>query len=123
MARIRNTLALAFVAGLIATPLASAMHESATTTRVKAMMLRGQALNRIYHLGAYAGASAQEIRALRLRGLALDRIYRLGPYARTSRSSFQWRNVEIGGAAAFAAIVAGLGAVVARRRRGTLLPA
>lgn len=67
--------------------------------------------------------SAQYLRAQRLRGLALDRMYHVGPYARTNGNAFPWRNVEIGGVAAFAAIVAGLGAAVARRRRSTPLPA
>ena len=124
MTRIRNTFTVTFVAALLAAPLASARHEPATPTKqeLRAMMLRGEALDRIYHLGT-AASSAQYVRAQRVRGLALDRVYHLGPYARTSGNSFQWRNVVIGASAAFAAIVAGLGAAIARRRRRTPLPA
>jgi hypothetical protein len=55
----------------------------------KALQVRGDALNRVYHLGAYAtsassGAAAR--RALEIRSDALNRVYHLGAYA-TSASS------------------------------------
>jgi hypothetical protein len=155
MSRTRITIALAFAAAalvmtLFAAPLASAANRPSTpsgptkhevralmvrglalnrlyhvgayagpsTQEVRALRLRGMALNRIYHLGAYAGPSTQEVRALRLRGMALNRIYHLGPYATATGSSFPWGKVEIGIATAFGAIlVAGWAAVGVRRRR------
>ena len=63
---------------------------------VHALMLRGQALNRIYHLDhsarpspakASPTQSKQAAHALMLRGQALNRIYHLGAYANQSSSS------------------------------------
>ena len=65
---------------------------------VHALVLRGQALDRIYHLDAYAGPSTlspakasaaqskQAIHALVLRGQALGPFYHLGRYAYRSTS-------------------------------------
>ena len=54
---------------------------------VHALVVRGQALDRIYHLDAYAGTSKQAVRALEMRGQALDRIYHLGPSANTTKQA------------------------------------
>ena len=54
---------------------------------IRAMTLRGQALNRTYHLGQYAGPSKQAIRAMTLRGQALNRAYHLGHYRRPLEAS------------------------------------
>ena len=124
-----RVLAVALLAALLAVPLASAAKQSTTasgrsTQEIRAMNLRGLALDRIYHLGPYAvRPSKQELRALNLRGLALDRIYHLGPYASATRSSFQWGDAGIGSAATLGAILLGLAAVLAVRRRGTALAA
>ncbi len=89
-------LAVAVLAALFAIPVASAVETTLpwqpvqTKPAVHALVLRGQALNRIYHLGPYARTSpakvnaSQAVHALMLRGQALNRIYHLGPYARTS---------------------------------------
>ena len=89
-------LAVAVLAALFAIPVASAVETTLpwqpvqTKPAVHALVLRGQALNRIYHLGPYARTSSakveagQAVHALMLRGQALNRIYHLGSYARTS---------------------------------------
>src|SRR6476620_11490229 len=56
---------------------------------IRALTLRGQALNRIYHLGAYTDPSKQAIRALALRGQALDRTYHLGAYTDPSKQAIR----------------------------------
>lgn len=56
----------------------------ATSPAIRAMTIRGEALNRLYHLGAYQGVtrpSASELRAMTIRGDALNRTYHLGNYA------------------------------------------
>jgi len=88
---------------------------------INALTLRGQALNRTYHLGAYAGPSTQDIRALTLRGQALNQTYHLGQYAGGTGSSFAWRTVAIAAAGVFGVIlVAFAGTVGVRRRRAVI---
>jgi hypothetical protein len=122
-----QVLAVVLLGALLAVPLAWAANPAQTTgpTRqeLRALELRSEALNRIYHLGRYAGGTgptAQELRALELRSEALNRIYRLGPYAGGTGSSFHWGDAGIGSAVTLGAILLGLAAVVAvsRRRAG-----
>ena len=89
-------LAVTVLAALFAIPVASATETTQpwqpvqTKPAVHALVLRSQALNRIYHLGPYAHTSpakvevSQAVHALMVRGQALNRIYHLGSYARTS---------------------------------------
>jgi hypothetical protein len=89
-------LAAGVLAALFAIPVASATETTQpwqpvqNKQAVHALVIRGQALNRIYHLGPYARTSpakvtaSQAVHALMLRGQALNRIYHLGSYARTS---------------------------------------
>jgi hypothetical protein len=75
--------AIAVLAALVAVPLAPAatappVQSAHVKQAVRALVLRGQALDRMYHLGTTAGSSRQAMRALALRGRALDRYYRLG---------------------------------------------
>jgi hypothetical protein len=127
--KVFQVLPVALLAAVLAVPLASAAKQPATASgpskqEARAMVLRGLALDRIYHLGPYAsGPSKQELRAMNLRGLALDRVYHLGPYASATGSSFQWGDAGIGSAATLGAILLGLAAVVAVRKRGTALAA
>jgi hypothetical protein len=64
-----------------------AQSSQAASPAARAAMLRGEALNRRYHLGAYRLAgnssrpSAAELRAMTIRGNALNRKYHLGRYA------------------------------------------
>ena len=68
-----------------------------------------------------SGPSKQEIRALMLRGQALNQTYHLGQYADPSRSSFAWLTVAFVAAAAFVLIlVAFAGTVGVRRRRAVI---
>jgi hypothetical protein len=85
------------------------------------MTLRGEALNKTYHLGQYAGPSKQAIRAMTLRGEALNKTYHLGHYAGPSGSSFPWGTVALAAAATFCMIlVAFAGTVGVRRRRAVI---
>ena len=62
-------LAVAVLAALFAIPVASAVETTLpwqpvqTKPAVHALVLRGQALNRIYHLGSYARTSAPKVKA------------------------------------------------------------
>ncbi len=60
-------LAVAVLVALLAVPFASAakappVQSLQTKQAIHALMLRGQALNRIYHLGVYARTSARSLR-------------------------------------------------------------
>ncbi|HEY2373865.1 MAG TPA: hypothetical protein VGH82_15180 [Gaiellaceae bacterium] len=56
-----------------------------SSATIRAAEIRGDGLNRLYHLGRYAsdamGLSSAEARAMRLRGDALNKRYHLGAYA------------------------------------------
>jgi hypothetical protein len=56
-----------------------------SSAAIRAAEIRGDGLNRLYHLGRYAsdstGLSSAEARAMRLRGEALNKRYHLGAYA------------------------------------------
>jgi hypothetical protein len=85
-----QVLAVMVLVVLFVVPVASAatrppVQPAQSKQAVHAVMLRGQALNRIYHLG-HSGRpspaqSKQAVHALMLRGQALNRIYHLGAYA------------------------------------------
>ena len=151
MSRSSTSLVLVVVA-LLTAPIAGAANRASTDSgsnqALRALTLRGQALDRTYHLGAYAGPSKQAIRALALRGQALDRTYHLGPdadgskqaigalalrsqaldrtyqlgaYAGPTGSSFPWRVVALAAAATFGLILlAFAGTVGVRRRRAVI---
>ena len=89
---------------------------------IQALIARGDALNRLHHLGAYARPSAQELRALRLRGQALNRIYGLGAYAAPPAAGFDWTDAGIGSAATLGVLLLGAaGAATLRRRSAAAL--
>ena len=86
---------------------------------LKAEQVRGQAMNRFYHLGAYS----PQVQATRLadkrRGQAANQYYHLGRYAVVSATSrFDWADAGIGAGAMLGAILlaGGLTAVAVRRR-------
>ena len=88
MSRSSTPLVLVVVA-LLTAPIAGAANGTPT-----ALTLRGQALNRTYHLGAYAGRTG---------------------------SSFPWRTAAFAAVAMFGVILAAFaGAVGARRRRAVI---
>jgi hypothetical protein len=97
MSRTRNAtqvLAIAVLAALFAVPLASAatrppVQSAQVKQAIHALVVRGEALNRIYHLGPYAHPSTEAVRALEVRGQALDRIYHLGPYADATKQAVE----------------------------------
>ena len=59
--------------------------EQTKSAAIRAAEIRGDALNRFYHLGRYAsdatGLSSAEARAMRLKDQALNKRYHLGAYA------------------------------------------
>jgi hypothetical protein len=59
--------------------------EQTNAASIRAAEIRGDALNRFYHLGRYAndptGLSSAEARAMQLKGEALNQRYHLGAYA------------------------------------------
>jgi hypothetical protein len=98
----------------------------------RALMLRSQALDRIYHLGAYnpipAGITGAEYRALMVRSEALNKKYGLGPQntaaprtQATAAGGFSWTAFGIGAAAAVGLVLL-LTAAIAARRPGNRHP-
>jgi hypothetical protein len=83
---------------------------------IQALMERGDALNRLHHLGVYARPPAQELRALRLRSLALNRIYGLGAYA-PAADGFDWPDAAIGSATTLGVLLLGAAGAATLRRR------
>ena len=91
-----------------------------TAQQLKNVRARAEATDRYYHLGRYNRA-AVALRGEKRRAEAIDRYYHLGRYAVIKPpSSFEWADAGIGAAAMLGAImlVAGLTAVVSRRRSG-----
>jgi hypothetical protein len=99
----------------------------------RALMLRSQALNKIYHLGTYSrvrvGMTGAEYRALMLRSEALNKKYGLGhwktpaaaPKLATVAGGLSWTAYGIG-AAAVAGLVLLLAGAIAARRSGHRIP-
>ena len=125
MSRSSTSLVLVVVA-LLTAPLAGAANGAPTGSgpskdAIRALTLRGQALNRTYRLGESAGPAKQAIRALTLRSQALNRTYHLGESAGETGSSFPWRTVAFAATAGFGAILlAFAGTVGVRRRRAVI---
>ena len=89
-----------------------------TAQEWKAEQVRGDALNRTYHLGAYTPA-AEARKADKIRGQELNRRYHLGQYAVIETSStFQWNDAGIGAAAMLGTILVVGGLAITLRRRG-----
>jgi hypothetical protein len=83
----------------------------------KAEQIRGDAMNRYYHLGRYSEA-AQVAHAEKIRGDQLNRYYHLGRYAVIEApSSFRWSDAGIGAGAMLGAVLLAGGLTVAIRRR------
>jgi hypothetical protein len=105
-----------------------AMNDKYNIDALNALQIRGDALNRRYHLGVYAKSAqtgnAAALRALKLRGRTMNEQYHLGSYAvvRQSSNSFDWVDATVGGAVVFGLVLIGGGvAVGARRFRGERL--
>jgi|SRR5437764_249582 len=125
MSRSSTSLVLVVVA-LLTAPLAGAANGAPTDSRpsehgIRALTVRGQALNRMYHLGEYAGPSKEAIRALTVRGQALNRTYHLGEYAGRTGSSYPWRIAAFAAAAMFGVILAAFAGTVGVRRRRAVI--
>ena len=110
---------------LLTAPVASAANGASTDSgstkqAIRALEIRGQALNQAYHLGNYAGPSKQELRAMTISGQALNQAYHLGNYAGTSGSSFPWLAVAFTAAAFGVILVAFAGTVGVRRRHAVI---
>lgn len=99
----------------------------------RALMLRSEALNRIYHLGTYSrvriGTTGAEYRALVLRSEGLNKKYGLGQRKTVAAvakpasvaGGFSWTAFGIGAAAA-AGLMLLLAGAVALRRPGQRVP-
>jgi len=125
MSRSSTSLVLVIVA-LLTAPLAAAANGAPTDSRpskheIRALTLRGEVLNRTYHLGEYAGPSKEAIHALTLRGEALNRTYHLGAYAGRTGSSFPWRTAAFAALATFGIILAAFAGTVGVRRRRAVI--
>jgi hypothetical protein len=84
---------------------------------LKAARVRGQAMNRYYHLGTYR-LQAQAQLAEERRGQAANQYYHLGRYAVVSvPSRFDWADAGIGAGAMLGAILLAGGLAVTIRRR------
>ncbi len=121
----------------------------ASAQQTAADLARGDALNKLYHLGAYspaaqagpkpAGMTTRQWQAELARGDARNRLYGLGPYAESSKSSasaapvsppvvsvaagsFDWGAAGIGAGAAIglALLVTGMAVIVRQTRRSQL---
>ena len=87
-----------------------------TAQERKADRIRGQAMNRYYHLGAYS-PQAEARRAEKRRGEALNRYYHLGRYAVVRvPSQFDWADAGIGAGAMLGALILAGGLTVTIRR-------
>jgi hypothetical protein len=122
MSRSSTSLVLVVVA-LLTAPLAGAANGAPTASgpskqAIRALTLRGQALNQTYHLG---GPSKQAIRALTLRGQALNQTYHLGEYAGRTGSSFLWLTAAFAAAATIGVILAAFAGTVGVRRRRAVI--
>ena len=100
-----------------------------TNAEYRALMLRGEALNRQYGLGSWANKPAamgwQEYRALVLRGKALNAKYGLGgahvvastaPAVTVADDGFVWGDFAIGAAAMLGFVLVATGVIAATRR-------
>lgn len=99
----------------------------------RALMLRSEALNRIYHLGTYSrvriGMTGAEYRALMLRSEGLNKKYGLGQWKTAAAApklaavagGFSWTAFGIG-AAAVAGLVLLIAGAIAARRSGHRVP-
>jgi hypothetical protein len=105
-----------------------AMNAKYNVDALNALQTRGDALNRRYHLGVYAKSAqtgnAAALRALAIRGQTMNERYHLGSYAvvRPSSNGFDWVDATVGGAVVFGLVLIGGGvAVGAWRFRGERL--
>ena len=116
--------ALAFFAGSVQA--ANSRPAGMTKAEYRALVLRSEALNKQYHLGAYSrlpqSMTAAEYRALMLRSEALNKKYHLGSWAVPSASTtvstgggFAWSAFGIGAAAMLGVVLLASGAIVGSR--------
>jgi hypothetical protein len=130
----RTTYRIGAIAGTIGVALALAAPIQASSSKpagmskpeYRALVLRSEALNKRYHLGAYSqlpeNMTAAEHRALVLRSEGLNKKYHLGSWA-VSRASttvstgggFAWSAFGIGAAAMLAVVLLASGAIVGSR--------
>jgi len=119
--------ALAFFAGSVQA--ANSRPAGMTKAEYRALMLRGEALNRQYGLGSgtYKPAAMgwQEYRALVLRSKALNAKYGLGgahvvastpPAVTVAENGFVWGDLAIGAAAMLGLVLVATGVFAATRR-------
>ena len=124
--RISTLAAIISVAVALAAPIQAATSKPAGMSQpeYRALIIRSEALNRIYHLGKYsrvpAGMTPAEYRALMLRSKALNEKYHLGAFAPATRvvtadAGFSWSAFGIGAAAMLGLVLVASGAIVSGR--------
>jgi hypothetical protein len=85
---------------------------------IRAEMIRGDALNKLFGLGRYSSPTPAQLRAIQRRSIAMNRYYGLGQFARPAAPGFDWGDAGIGGAAVLGTVLlAAAGAAVVVRRR------
>ncbi len=118
--RASGTIAVALV--VAATGAAAAM--GMTSQERHAMLIRGQALNKLYGNGL-TRLSPAELRALTIRSEALNQLYGgkpvVSPPAAGTGDGFDWGEAGIGVATAFGVSLLGLAGATAVRRRSKVV--
>jgi len=120
MFRFARLALIASLAALVLTQaaLAKPVQPASKAAVIRAEMIRGDALNRMFGLGKYASPTPAQLRAIQRRSIALNRYYGLGQFARPAAPGFDWGDAGIGGAAVLGTVLlAAAGAAVAVRRR------
>src|SRR5262245_59637947 len=116
-ARITLSVALAALA-LVQAASAEPLQPASKAAIVRALTLRGDALDRIFGLGNYTTPTPTQLRAIEHRSIAMNRSYGVGPFARPAAPGFAWGDAGIGGAAVLGMVLLiGASSAVAGRRR------
>lgn len=130
----RWVIALAVGAAVVAVAAASALAAGRpagmSAAEYRAMLIRGQALNRLYGLDVPAGMTAQQWRAMVARGQGMNDLYvtepaasaPVPPVAAVPADGFDWTDAGIGAAIALGAVLVGTGLTFGARRTGHWRP-
>ncbi len=120
MSKVARLTLIACLAALALTQAAGAApsQPASRAAVIKAEMLRGDALNRLFGLGRYTTPTPAQLRAIQRRSIAMNRYYGIGQFAQPAAPGFDWGDAGIGGAAVLGMVLlAAAGGAVAVRRR------